>query len=87
MRRAPGEKRPTPFPPARTSTDKKKKIPAKGIVIRSPIPSSSSASSSESSLPKRVPGQYGLGHSIPTSERLALPVEEEASVDQPDGCE
>lgn len=72
-----------PFPLARTSADKKKKVSTKGIVIRSPIPSSSSASSSESSLPRRVPGQYGSGPLIPASERLALPVEEEASVDQP----
>ena len=48
LRRAPGDKRPAPFPPARTPAEKKKKVPTKGIVIRSPVPSSSSASSSES---------------------------------------
>lgn len=84
MRRAPGDKRPTPFPPARTPVDKKKKVPTKAIVIRSPVPSSSSASSSELGLPERIPGQYGSGPSMPVFERLALPAEEEASVDQPD---
>lgn len=72
-----------PFPPARTSMDEKKKVLTKGIVIRSSIPSSSSASTSESSLPRGVPGQYGSGPSILASERLTLLVEEEASVDQP----
>lgn len=64
--------------------DKKKKVPTRGIVIRSPVPSSSSASSSESGLPEHIPGQYGSGPSMPVSERLALPAEEEASVDQLD---
>ena len=45
--RAPGDKRPAPFPPARISVEKKKKVPTKGKVIRSPVPSSSSASSSK----------------------------------------
>ena len=38
---------------------------------------------SKSGLPERVPGQYGSRPSVPTSERLALLVEEEALVDQP----
>lgn len=84
MQRAPGDKCPTPFPPTRTLVDKKKKDPTKGIVIRSPALSSLSASSRESGLPERISGQYGSGPSMPVSERLALPVEEEASVDQPD---
>ena len=84
LRRAPGEKRPASLPPTRHSVEKKKMVPIKGIVIRSPVPSSAFASSSESGLPRRVPGQYGSGPSISAFERLALPVEEEPSVDQPD---
>ena len=84
MRRAPGDKRTSLFPPARISAENKKKVPTKGIVIRFPIPSLLSASSSGSGLPERIPGQYGSGPSVPASERLALPVEEEALVDQPD---
>ena len=83
MRRAPGDKRPAPFPSARISAEKKKKLPTKGIVIRSPVPSLSSASSSESGLPECIPGQYGSGPLVLASKWLALPVEEEASVDQP----
>lgn len=80
LRRAPGDKRPAPFPPARAPAGKKKKVPTKGIVIRSPAPSVSPASSSDS---ERIPGQYGSGPSVPAAERLALRAEEEASVDQP----
>ena len=84
MRRAPGEKRLASLPPTRPSVEKKNMVPIKGIVIRSPVPSSAFASSSESGLPRRVPGQYGSGSSISAFERLAFPVEEEPSVDQPD---
>lgn len=83
LRRAPVEKRPAPFPPARSSAEKKKKVPTKGIVIRSLVPSSSSASSSESSPPRRVSGQYGSGPSVPASEWLLPAVEEEPTVNQP----
>lgn len=83
LRKAPGDKRPTPFPQASSPAAKKKKIPTKGIVIRSSVPSSSSASSSESGLPERIPGQFGSGPSMPATERLALAAGEEASVDQP----
>lgn len=82
LRRAPGEKHSTPFPPTDSPAEKKRKVSTKGIVIRPSIPSSPLTSSSESSLPKRVPGQYGSGPSVPAFERLALPVEEETSVDQ-----
>ncbi|KAL6328594.1 hypothetical protein AAG906_038789 [Vitis piasezkii] len=68
LRRAPGEKRPTSLPPTRPSVEKKKMVPIKGI----------------SGLPRRVPSQYGSGPSISAFERLALPIEEEPSVDQPD---
>lgn len=84
LRRAPGEKRLASLPPTRPSVEKKNMVPIKGIVIRSPVPSSAFASSSESGLPRRVPGQYGSGPSISAFERLAFPVEEEPSVDQPD---
>lgn len=83
LRRAPGEKRLASFPPARSSTEKKRKIPIKGIIIRSPTPSSSSASTSESRPPRRVPGANGSGPSVPAHERLAHPAEEESAVDQP----
>ena len=78
--RAPGDKRPAPFYPACAPTGKKKKVPTKGIVIRSPtsfvLPSVSSDS-------VRIPGQNGSGPSMPTAERLALLARAETSVDQP----
>ena len=81
MRRALGDKRPAPFPPAGAPTGKKKKVPTKGIVIRSPAPSGLPTVSSDS---ERIPGQNGSGPSIPAAERLAFLAEEETSVDQPD---
>ena len=83
LRRAPGDKRLAPFPPASAPANKKKKVPTKGIVIRSLVPFSSFAFSSELGLPERIPGQFGSGPSMPATKRLALPTEEEASVDQP----
>lgn len=52
-------------------------------MIRSLVPFSSSASSSESSPPRRFSGQYGSGPSVPASERLLPAVEEEPIVNQP----
>lgn len=83
LRRTPDVKRPAPFPLAHLSAEKKKKVPTKGIVIRSPVPSASSASSSESSPSRRVPGQYESEPSFPASERLLPTVEEEPTVNQP----
>ena len=83
LRRAPGEKRPTALPTAHPSAEKKKKVPTKGIVLRSPVPSLSFASSSESSPPRRVPGQFGSGPSVSASKRMMMAAEEKASVDQP----
>lgn len=88
LRRAPGDKRPAPFPPASGPAEKKKKPPTKGIVISTPPPSGLSSVSSDS---VRIPGQYGSGPSMPASEWLALlaagrtasPAGEESSVDQP----
>ena len=67
--RAPGDKRPAPFPPACAPTGKKKKVPTKGIVIRSPALSGLPAVLSDF---EHIPGQNGSGPSIPTAERLAL---------------
>lgn len=75
--------RPTLIPPARPPTEKKKRIVAKGIVIRSPVPSSSSDSTGESSPPRRVPGANGSGPSLHAHERLAPSAKEESEVDQP----
>lgn len=69
------------FPPAGSLAGKKKRVPIKGILIRSPVPTAPSTSSSESAIRRRVPGQYGSGPSILASERLALLVEEEPLVD------
>ena len=38
MQKAPGDKRFAPFPPAGAPAGKKKKVPTKGIVIKSPAP-------------------------------------------------
>ena len=62
-----------------TPTGKKKKVPTKGIVIRSPISSDLPAVSSDS---ERIPGQNGSGPSIPATERPTLLAEAETSVDQ-----
>ena len=59
---------------------KKKKVPTKGIVIRSPAPSDLPAPLSDSF--ERRTGPNGSGPSMPAYVRLALLVEEEASVDQ-----
>lgn len=83
LRRAPDEKRPTALPTAHPPAKKKKKIPTKGIVLKSLVPSASSASSSESSPPRRIPGQFGSGPSVPAFERMMLAAQEEPSVDQP----
>ena len=80
LRRAPGDKRPAPFPPARTLMGKKKKVPTKGIVIRSPASSGLPSVSSDS---VRIPGQNGSGPSMPAAERLALLAGAATSVDQP----
>lgn len=76
LQRAPSEKHPASFPPAHSSAKKKKKIPTKGIVIRSSVPSSSSASTSESCLLRRIPSANGSGPSVSTPALLAHPVEE-----------
>ena len=81
LRRAPGDKRPARFPPAGASAGKKKKVPTKGIMIRSPALSLSPASLSDSS--KRIPSQNGSGPSVPATERLTLLAKEETSMDQP----
>ena len=79
LRRAPGDKRPAPFPPTRAPVGKKRKVPTKGIVIRSPAPSGSPPPSSDSS--ERRPGPNGSGPSMPAAVRLDLLVEEETLVD------
>ncbi|RVW12048.1 hypothetical protein CK203_087280 [Vitis vinifera] len=81
LRRAPGDKRPAPFPPAGALAGKKKKVPTKGIVIRSPAPSGLPSVSSDS---VRIPSQNGSGPSMPAAERMTLLVEEATSVYQPD---
>ena len=83
LRRAPSEKSPALRQSARPLAEKKKKVAAKGIVIRSLVLSSSSASNSESSLPRRMLGANESGPSIPTHEHLALSVGEESEVNQP----
>ena len=83
LRRAPGEKRSALLQLARPPTEKKRKVAIKGIVIRSSIPSSSSTSTSESSLPRHVPDAKGSRPSVPTNEHLALSVGKESKVDQP----
>lgn len=83
LRRAPGEKLPVALPAAHPPTEKKKKVPTKGIVLKSPVPSASSASSSESNPPRRVLSQYGSEPSVSASERMLLAAEEEPFVDQP----
>ena len=83
LRRALGEKRSALLQLARPPTEKKRKVAIKEIVIRSPIPSSSSTSTSESSLPRHVPDAKGSRPSVPTNEHLALPVGKESKVDQP----
>ncbi|RVX22177.1 hypothetical protein CK203_000999 [Vitis vinifera] len=80
LRRAPGDKHPAPFPPARAPTGKKKKVPTKGIVIRSPASFGLPSILSDS---VRIPGQNGSGPSMPEAERLALLARVETSVDQP----
>lgn len=72
MRRALGEKRPTSFPPTRSLVEKKKKVPIKGIVIRFSIPSSLSASSSESSPPGHEPATERLGSLPRKPDSLAM---------------
>nr|CAN75751.1 hypothetical protein VITISV_032953 [Vitis vinifera] len=85
LRRAPGDKRSAPFPPAGVPAGKKKKVstkgiaikspaPTKGIVIRSPAPSGLPSISSDS---VRILGQNGSGPSMPVVERLALLAEAE----------
>lgn len=83
LRRAPGEKCPAPLPPAGSLTEKKMRAPIKGIVIRSPVPTPPSSSSSESNPLRRTPGRYGSKSSVPASVRLATPVEEKLTVDEP----
>ena len=83
LRRVPGEKRPALLQPTRPSTKKKRKVAVKGIVIRSPVPSSSSTSTSESSLSRRVLDANTSRPSVLADEHLALPVGEESEVDQP----
>ena len=63
--------------------EKKKKVAATGIIIRSLVPSSSSASTCESSLSRRVPDANESRPSIPTHEHLTLSVGEESEVNQP----
>ena len=58
LRRAPGDKRLAPFPPASAPANKKKKVPTKGIVISSSAPSGLPSVSSDS---ERIPGQNGSG--------------------------
>ena len=81
LRRAPSDKRSAPFPPADALVGKKKKVPIKGIVIRSPALSALPSASSDSA---RVPGQNESGPSMPAVERLALLAEEVTSVYQLD---
>ena len=83
LRRAPSEKYSALRQPARPLVEKKKKVAAKGIIIRSLVPSSFSTSTSESSLSRRVPGANESEPSIPTHEHLALSVGEESEVNQP----
>lgn len=83
LRRAPGEKCHASFPPARLPVEKKKKTPMKGIVIRSPAPPSSFVSTSESNLPRCVPGANGSGPFVLALALLTPPIEEESAVDQP----
>ena len=80
LRKAPSDKRPAPFPPARAPAGKKKKVPTKGIVIRSPASFGLPSVLSDS---VRIPGQNGSGPSMPAAERLALLAGVETSVDQP----
>ena len=80
LRRAPGDKRLLPFPPSHAPVGKKKKVPTKGIVIRSPAPSDLPAPSSDSSECRTGPN--GSRPSMPAYVRLALLVKEEALVDQ-----
>ena len=90
LRRAPGDKRSAPFPPTGASAGKKKKVPTKGIAIKSPAPTKGIVirSPAPSNLPSissdsvRIPGQNGSGPSMPMAERLALLAEAETSVDQ-----
>ena len=80
LRRAPGDKRPAPFPPACAPAGKKKRVPTRGIVIRSPAPSGLCAPSSDSF--ERIPGQNESGPSMPAAKRLTLLAEKDTSVDQ-----
>ena len=69
---------------------KKKKVPTKGIAIKSPAPTKGIVirSPAPSGLPSissdsvRILGQNGSGPSMPVAERLALLAEAETSVDQ-----
>ena len=92
LRKAPGDKRSAPFSPADAPAGKKKKVPTKGIVIKSPTPTKGIVIRSPApfGLPSvssdsvRIPGQNGSGPLMPAAERLALLAEEATSMYQPD---
>lgn len=83
LRRALGEKCLAALAVAKPLAEKKRRVPSKGILLRSHVSFDSSDVASESSSSRRLPGQFGSGPSVLVSKRVVKVVEEEATVDQP----